>query len=324
MGLGISEAVDLSGYIVEASKDGVTPELRQQLMELREAVRNANDEMLALREENARLKPPPATRLAQLKTIVKHVGATWTHVVRAHTYLHGMGRNEHLRRAMDHFYPANVQNTLEAVLTSDLIRCLGALILDRDSRTGSVNIALALLEDPEVRALLKAEYEIVPPLPEQSLNEPDMTPELAEQIERAHQANGLKRNMAQFATLDSSVKEIRLTVLKTKTTAAIRTARNKGIAHYEVIRDGEDWRMWRISEVQLTYPQLAAYVEVCTQAIHMLSALVCQSSHNFDRTRHDAESDVGLYVDALVAGLDAQRREKDERRAAKRGMRTRL
>jgi hypothetical protein len=124
--------------------------------------------------------------------------------------------------------------------------------------------------------------------------------------------------------LDPSIKEIRLTVLKTETAAAIRTARNKGIAHYEVIRDGEDWRMWRISDVQLTYSQLAAYVELCTQAIHMLSALVCQSSHNFDRTRHDAESDVGLYVDALVAGLDAQRRAKDERRTAKRGMRTRL
>jgi hypothetical protein len=66
MGLGITEAVDLSGRLVELVKAGATIELREKIMELREAVLNTKEEVLALRAENAELK-----RAATEKNLMK-------------------------------------------------------------------------------------------------------------------------------------------------------------------------------------------------------------------------------------------------------------
>ncbi len=52
--------------------------------------------------------------------------------------------------------------------------------------------------------------------------------------------------------------------------AKIRAERHKGVAHHEVIGDGGDWRVWWIGESRLTFPELDAYVQSCTEAIVML------------------------------------------------------
>jgi len=62
MGLGITDAIDLSGRVIEMIKTGATMELREKIMELREAVLNVKEELLTLREENAELKREAAQR----------------------------------------------------------------------------------------------------------------------------------------------------------------------------------------------------------------------------------------------------------------------
>lgn len=62
MALGISEAVSLSGRVVELVKAGATLELQEKIMELREAVLNAKEEVLSLRQELSDLKRAAAQR----------------------------------------------------------------------------------------------------------------------------------------------------------------------------------------------------------------------------------------------------------------------
>jgi hypothetical protein len=56
MALGISEAVELTKTIGELVKKGITLELQERITELREAVLNAKDEVLGLREANQDLR----------------------------------------------------------------------------------------------------------------------------------------------------------------------------------------------------------------------------------------------------------------------------
>jgi len=62
MALGISDAVSLSGRVVELVKAGATIELQEKIMELREAVLNAKEEILGLRTELGELKRAAAER----------------------------------------------------------------------------------------------------------------------------------------------------------------------------------------------------------------------------------------------------------------------
>lgn len=66
MALGISDAVSLSGRVLELVKAGATLELQERIVELREAVLNAKDEILSLREELSTLKRA-ATEREQLE-----------------------------------------------------------------------------------------------------------------------------------------------------------------------------------------------------------------------------------------------------------------
>lgn len=56
MALGISEAVELTRRISDLVKAGITLELQERIADLREAVLNAKDEVLRLREENQDLR----------------------------------------------------------------------------------------------------------------------------------------------------------------------------------------------------------------------------------------------------------------------------
>lgn len=62
MTLGISDAVSISGRLVELVKAGATLELREEIMRLREAVLNAREEVLNLRGELGELKRTAAER----------------------------------------------------------------------------------------------------------------------------------------------------------------------------------------------------------------------------------------------------------------------
>jgi hypothetical protein len=70
--LGISDAVDLAGRISELVKAGVTLELKERVTELREAVINAKDETLQLREEVQRLKTLVAEQSNWAATAAAH------------------------------------------------------------------------------------------------------------------------------------------------------------------------------------------------------------------------------------------------------------
>ena len=59
---GISDAVTLSGRLVELAKKGMTIEQQERIMELRAAVLNAQEENLQLREELSELKRSTALR----------------------------------------------------------------------------------------------------------------------------------------------------------------------------------------------------------------------------------------------------------------------
>jgi hypothetical protein len=54
--LGITDAVELSRQVAELVKKGITIDLQERIMQLREAVQNAKDEVLTLREENQQMK----------------------------------------------------------------------------------------------------------------------------------------------------------------------------------------------------------------------------------------------------------------------------
>jgi hypothetical protein len=56
MALGITDAVSLSGRVLELVKQGVTLDLQERIMELREAVLNAQEEVLRLRAELSELR----------------------------------------------------------------------------------------------------------------------------------------------------------------------------------------------------------------------------------------------------------------------------
>jgi hypothetical protein len=56
MALGITDAVSISGRLVELAKTTMTLELREQILELRAAVLNAQEETLSLREQLGELK----------------------------------------------------------------------------------------------------------------------------------------------------------------------------------------------------------------------------------------------------------------------------
>jgi hypothetical protein len=72
MGLGISDAVTLSGRLVELAKTTMTLDLQEQIAQLREAVLNAKEEILSLREERGELH-----RAAALREQVKFDGSLY-------------------------------------------------------------------------------------------------------------------------------------------------------------------------------------------------------------------------------------------------------
>jgi hypothetical protein len=70
--LGISDAVELTKKISELVKAGVTLGLQETIVELREAVLNAKDEVLRLREDNQTLRAQLSEKAAWDESAAKY------------------------------------------------------------------------------------------------------------------------------------------------------------------------------------------------------------------------------------------------------------
>jgi hypothetical protein len=254
-------------------------------------------------------------RLARLKTSVQHVGDAWALVLHRRTYMQSMGRREDLRDALNHTHAAHVHNTLRDVLLLDLIREIGALVLDRTESSSSVATAVDELRDGEVLTELEAEYRVASPVAPRFFKDDAIDPETRAQITASIHATQLQSNLEELSTLPDWVAEIDRSVLKTPVAELIRTLRNKGVAHYDVIQDGTDWKMWRERGTGLTYGQLSEYIDLCTVVIDRFSHLIRRLAFDFEGTIRVAQGYADDYLGALVIGLQHKRREEEERRA---------
>jgi hypothetical protein len=197
--------------------------------------------------QNATSAPAPPTavqRLERLKLIVKHLGDTWPHVLRRQICLQALGRREDLHAALSRTYAAHVTNMLQDVLVIDLLREIGALVLDSDSRSASVTRALSALRDPEVIAELRREYEVVRPL--ESIGEDPIAPEMRAEIDRQWEVTERRDQLATFDRLLNSELVADAALIRSAVGERLRQARSKGIAHYDVVRQGDDWKLWQV------------------------------------------------------------------------------
>jgi hypothetical protein len=253
----------------------------------------------------------PAGTLTRLKAIVEHIGNQWTVVLHRQIYFHAMTRSAELAEALRSTYAAHVHNAITDTFVIDLIREIGALVLDRDSNSASVIVAVKLLRDPVVLDELRKDYRIV--LPSQWLSGRDVADEVRRVIDREMQETQVVENLEAFNQRVAKLTEVDA-VLNAEIGELLRTARNKSIAHYDVVRSSGDWKLWRIDEAgELTYGQLDEYVDACTAAVDGLLLLVRRVAHDFDGTRHVAQDYADDYIEALMIGLRRKKVLHEER-----------
>jgi AbiU2 len=259
----------------------------------------------------AHAPPTAAERLARLKTIVRHLSDTWPSVLQRQLCMQTLGRHEDLHAALAQTCAAHITNTLQNVLLLDLLREIGALVLDTDSSSASVGRALSALRDQEAMAVLRAEYEIVRPLTHLG---GDITPEVQAEIDARWQETERGDQLAKFEQWRLELAAIGSQLFGTEVHTRLELARNKSVAHYDVVRQGSDWKLWRVDGTGLTWGQVNDYVDVCTKAIDTLSLLVLQTSFDFEESQQIAQKYVDEFVGALLIGLQEQRRLRDEKR----------
>lgn len=258
--------------------------------------------------------PPPtsAQRLDRLKVIVQHLSDTWPDLLQRQRTLQALGGNKGLYDALGKSYAAHITNTLQGVLVIDLLREIGALVLDDNRGSASVARAMSALRDPEVIAELRREYEVVPP--PGNIGGDNLTVDQRallfahwEEHERQEQLKRFEGFRAQLGTLDKELTE-------SEVGEKLWTARNRGVAHYDVVRSGDDWSLWRVEGTGLTWGQINAYVDKCTEAIEVLLLCVRHTSFDFNLSKEHAQEYVDEFIDALVRGLKSQGQEKAQRR----------
>jgi AbiU2 len=249
-------------------------------------------------------------RLPKLKVIVNHVVDSWGVVLSRQAYLHALDRHEGLHKAFEQTYAAHVHIALKDVLFLDLVREVGALVLDTDKNSASVARACAMLQDPNLLDELQREYlDTERPLP-RSYNDDGLSPE-----ERTAYWKRTMRGVYQkeFDKLHAKVTSIEANILKSEVYTLLKTARNKVIAHYDVVRDGADWKIWPVGDTGLTYGQVDEYVDACTVAVASLASFVTRTAMDYQGTRRVANGYVRDYIDALRIGLRTQHSERTAR-----------
>jgi|HubBroStandDraft_1064217.scaffolds.fasta_scaffold289336_1 hypothetical protein len=256
--------------------------------------------------------PSAAQRLERLKVIVKHLGDTWPHLLQRQACLQSLGRREDLHAALADSYVAHITNMLQDVLVIDLLREIGALVLDSDSRSASVARAMTTLRDPGVIAELRAEYKIVRPLAHIGVDK--LTPETRAEMDAWWEDRELPDQLAKFDQWRAELAAIDVELTGSEVGKRLWQARSKGVAHYNVVRSGADWKLWRVDGTGLTWGQINTHVDTCTKAIDTLSLLVLQTSFDFEESALIAQKYVGAFIEALAIGLRSQKQERDAKR----------
>jgi hypothetical protein len=233
--------------------------------------------------------PEQRGELSQLKVAATHLLHAWPAVVlQRRFFLRGMAQSEALRTALLQTYAGYVFNAVHGALSSDLVRAVYALILDRTPRSASMWRAVAALRKPTVVRQLRAKvYDMGASAPARAAFDPI------------------------FDGLPAQLDEIDRTVLNAPAASTIKEVRNKVVAHAAVEHDGDDWKMWAVGGTKLTYAQLDEYIDACTTAVDKLNHLVLRTAYLFDDLDQRC---VDEYVDALVIGLREQRKAKERRR----------
>jgi hypothetical protein len=199
---------------------------------------------------------------------------------------------------------------LQEVLTIDLMREIGAMVLDKHPDSASVANALLALRDKELLAELEAEYRVVRPLAKM---DEDLTPELRAAIDEDWKASELQEQLSRFKRLRTELKQMGAELANSDVGKLLWKARSKSVAHYDVARVGNDFKMWRVEG--LTWGQVNAFVDMSTRAIDLLSQFVRQTGFDFEGFRPIAQKCVDEYVSALTAGMQLQKQAQAERRA---------
>ena len=256
--------------------------------------------------------PTPAQRLERLKVVVKHLSDTWPHVLQRQSCMQSLGRREDLHSALRGTYAAHVTNMLQDVLVLDLLREIGALVLDPHSNSASVARALSALRDRGVISELRAEYQIVRPLGH--IGGDKFTSEMRalidahwQETERKEQLAKFEKWLAELATIDAELTGSELSKL-------LWQARKKRVAHYDIVRAGNDWKLWSVEGTGLTWGQINTYVDMCTKGIDALSLLVLQTSFDFEESQRISQQYVDEFIEALALGLRSQKQAKAEKR----------
>lgn len=245
----------------------------------------------------------PEKGLAHLQVSVRHILDRWPALLQRQHYLRSMSQNDALRGALQDTYAAHVYNALHAVLSVDIIRTMGSIILDNDSRTASLARAILALREPGILQELTEEYCAVAPT---KYADADAAAALAR-----HRRGEVENFMV---TIANQVDEIEIAILRTDLANVIRTVRNKSVAHNEVVHDGTAWRIWWIEGAFLTYRQLDEYADACTRAVDALGRIVLRTAFSFDDLPRISERYADDFIEALVLGLQHQRESREERK----------
>jgi hypothetical protein len=254
----------------------------------------------------------PAQHLVRLKTVVEHISDTWTQVLRRRAYMQALGRSRELHDALARTYAAHVHNAVQDVLINDLIREMGALILDRNQDSASVASAMETLRDESVLAELQKDYRAIVPV--QMYDSEKFDDRMRATVNQMYEDAELRRNLDEFAMLKAQLAVIDKAVLTGGVGALLWTARSRSVAHYDVVRNGSDWKLWRVEGTGLTYGQLDEYVDACTGAIHTLALLVQRTHNDFPEASAIGNQYAAEYIDALVRGLKMQKQVESAQR----------
>jgi hypothetical protein len=198
-------------------------------------------------------------------------------------------------------------------LIVDLIRDLGASLLDSRREAMSLRRVIQYLTDARIRSELLTEYRVIPPLPRSYGDELEPNQQL--EVDSLWRKRELRRADSEFQQLYPKVLAYRKSLLESDVAAAVELARNRGVAHYQIVNDGGDWRAWRIADARITFKQLRDFIRAGSQAIQDTRILVLRASGSFEEGEDIFRKYFGEFAEALVIGLRRQRaREKSERK----------
>jgi hypothetical protein len=243
------------------------------------------------------------SELSKLRVTVRHLLDAWPAVLQRRYFLRRMAQSEALRAALVQTYAGHVFNAMHGAMSFDLVRAVGALILDRRRDSSSLFRAVVALRKPTVVNQLRAQ-----------VYEPPLVARASAQARAAIQRMLSSEFDAVFARLPADLDEMDRTVLNAPMASSIKEVRDKVVAHAAVEHDGFDWKVWAVGGTKLTYAQLDEYIDACTKAVDKLSHVVLRTAFSFADLPGISQRYADEYIDALVIGLREQKQAKERQR----------